>query len=441
MLINRVLLQSWHVLTQSLISHRINELVLNNNLIMWNQLRIAQPYLLAACVFAIPMSVSLKSILLPICILVNLLTVKHWRIVLETIKNPVIVTTLMLLAWCLLSASWAPPHWPETKAVVSKMLKLFSLPLFAIGFLHRRTRQYAQFAFLLAMVITAIISLSMALSGINFMGGADAGTVFNDRIMTGLFISMGAWLAAHLALQADGKWKWLLWAVFIICSAQVAFANTGRTGYVIYILLAVSFSLMHLTFRQTVIFLTSLALFAMGAYWFSPTLAKNVDMTIYNVMHFQQMANSSSIGYRMGFHQFAQKLFLQHPLFGTGAGSFSWHFNQQQPMPFYSSRLFEPHSQYWLIMVEQGVIGLLLLLAWLASIVWLMVKVTQSRAFLLFGFVAINASSFTDSMLLYSATGYLLVIIAAMAIGEYIEQRLLEAPVDRPISLQPWQAI
>lgn len=408
---------------------------------MWKQLKIVQPYILAACVFAIPMSVSLKSILLPICIIVNLLSIRHWRVVMDTMRTPVVVTALLLLAWCLLSVLWAPPHWHETDAVISKMLKLLALPLFTIGFLNQDARQYAHIAFLLAMTITSIISLIMALTGNLFMGGADAGTVFNDRIMTGLFISMGAWLAAHLALQQYGRWRWLLWAVFIICSVQVAFANTGRTGYVIYVSLAICFSLMHLTFRQTILFLCSLALLAIAAYLLSPTLAKNVDMTVYNIMHFQQVANSSSIGYRVGFHQFAQKLFLQHPLLGTGAGSFSWHFAQEQPMPYYSARLFEPHSQYWLLMVEQGLIGLLLFLSWLASLVWLMINVKQSRAFLVFAFVAINASSFTDSMLLYSATGYLLLIISAMALGEYIETKQSESSCKEPISLQSWHAI
>ena len=409
---------------------------------MRDRLTIAQPYLLAACVFAIPISVSLKSIVLPVCIVANVLTVRHWRTVLETIKSPVVVTALLLLAWCLLSIGWAPPHWPETKAVIGKMLKLLSLPLFAVGFLHRRTRQYAQTAFLAAMAMTAVISLSMAVSGNIFMGGADAGTVFNDRIMTGIFVGMGAWLAAHLALQAGGRKKWWLWAVFLICTVQIVFANTGRTGYVIYVLLAICFSFMHLTFRQTVQFLFAFGLLATAAYWLSPTLAKTVDITIYNIMHFQQVAHSSSIGYRVGFHQFAKTLFLQHPFFGTGAGSFSWHFDQQQPMPFYSYRLFEPHSQYWLIMVEQGIIGLLLLLAWLTSLVWLMLRVRQSRAMLLFAFVSIGVSSFSDSMLLYSATGYLLSIFAAMALGEHIERRLLETSMhNRPISLQARHAI
>ncbi|WP_367607976.1 O-antigen ligase family protein [Legionella sp. W05-934-2] len=408
---------------------------------MWNQLRIAQPYLLAACVFAIPMSVSLKSILLPLCIIVNLLTVKHWRIIFDTFKNPVVISALLLLGWCLLSSLWAPANWPETKAVVSKMLKLLSLPLFAIGFLHKTTRAYAQIAFLIAMTVTALISLAMALSGNIFMGGADAGTVFNDRIMTGLFVSMGAWLAAHLAMQADDSKKWWFWAVFVICTAQVVFANTGRTGYVVYALLAICFSLMHLSFRQTVLFLIAFSLLTFAAYRLSPTLAKNVDTTIDNVVNFQQVANSSSIGYRVGFHQFAKKLFVQHPIFGTGAGSFSWYYNKLQPMPFYSSRLFEPHSQYWLILVEQGLVGMLLLLAWMASLIWLMVKVKQSRAMLLFTFVAISASNFSDSMLLYSATGYLLMVVSAMALGEYIERCFSESPVNKPISLQPWHAI
>ena len=408
---------------------------------MLNRLFIAQPFLLAACVFAIPMSVSLKSILLPVSIIVNMLCIKQWRAVVAVIKNPAVLTALLLLGWCLASALWAPPHWHETNAVVSKMLKLLVLPFFAIGFLSASSRYYAQLAFLLAMTITALISLLMTASGHLFMGGADAGTVFNDRIMTGLFISMGAWLAAHFAMETTDKRKGWFWAIFLICSLQIAFANTGRTGYVIYILLAVCFSLLHLNLRQTILFLLTMVLLSITAYWLSPTLAKTVKLTVNNILHFKEVAHSSSIGYRVGFHQFAQKLFLQHPIFGTGAGSFSWHYAQQQPMPFYSSRLFEPHSQYWLLMVEQGTIGLALLLAWLASIVWLMAYVKQSRALLLFAFVAINAANFSDSMLLYSATGYLFIIITAMAIGEFTEKNGLEASLNKPIALQPWQAL
>ena len=66
--------------------------------------------------------------------------------------------------------------------------------------------------------------------------------------------------------------------------------------------------------------------------------------------------------YRVQFHNYAKSLFATHPVIGIGTGGFKYSFSKDNPVPAWGKELTDPHSQYWLTLSEQGIIGLLFLL-------------------------------------------------------------------------------
>ena len=161
---------------------------------------------------------------------------------------------------------------------------------------------------------------------------------------------------------------------------------------------------------------------------------------MHDVTAYQHGETASSLGFRWQFYRYAKTLFLTSPLKGLGTGSFSAAFQRDNPVPawinedpLHHQHLLDPHSQYWLIAVELGLIGLGAL-AWLYSTLALAAfQLTEMRPVMLGMLVAFILGSITDALLLYSAVGYLFVVICALSLGEAIEQRQrLQAEVLEP---------
>jgi O-antigen ligase len=136
--------------------------------------------------------------------------------------------------------------------------------------------------------------------------------------------------------------------------------------------------------------------------------------------------STGSLGLRLRFHDYAHSLFSKHPIIGIGTGGFQYSYSKDQPIPVWGAVLNDPHSQYWMTLSEQGIIGALFLLLFLGSLLFASFQLKESRAILWGVLVAFCIGAFTDSILCYSTAGYLLIIISASCLGEFIEQQAIK---------------
>ncbi|WP_241480516.1 hypothetical protein [Legionella norrlandica] len=82
----------------------------------------------------------------------------------------------------------------------------------------------------------------------------------------------------------------------------------------------------------------------------------------------------------------------------------------------------DPHSQYWMTLAEQGIIGLVLLSIFLLSLFVTSFQLTESKPILLGVLFSFCIGSISDTILCYSTAGYLLVVMSALCFGEIIEK-------------------
>lgn len=125
----------------------------------------------------------------------------------------------------------------------------------------------------------------------------------------------------------------------------------------------------------------------------------------------------------MQFHHYAKQLMLKHPFIGIGTGGFKYSYSQDVPVPSWGKELTDPHSQYWMTLAEQGLIGLVLLVIFLASLFITSFQLTSSRPILLGVLFSFCIGSISDTILCYSTAGYLLIVMSALCFGELIEKR------------------
>ena len=95
-------------------------------------------------------------------------------------------------------------------------------------------------------------------------------------------------------------------------------------------------------------------------------------------------------------------------------------FHVENPVPEWSvsrAKLLEPHSQYWLVASEFGVAGLCLLSLLFGSLFMACWRQPESRALGCAVLLPFFVGNFTDSLLLYSGTGYFFLLFTALSLA------------------------
>jgi O-antigen ligase len=384
------------------------------------------PILFVLFVFFIPISPSLKSIFFALAVasvLFNPTNTKYLFYAFNTYWGRIAV---FFVAFIALACCWSPAPFSLQMSVLSKYSKLLYLPILAVGFINPKTRLWCVNAYLLSMIVTFFTALLKLYGFVEVGLVGDVGTLFYNHIITGFMMAIACYLAAVYAYQSNGLRRAAYLLVFLITSSHVLFINTGRTGYIIYFVLMGLFLLQKLSLKKALLaFSVFTALFCL-AYSCSTVMQNGVHGAISDIKFFQKNNPNTSLGYRVQFHDYAQSLLMKNPVFGVGTGGFQYSFSQEQPIPAWGPILNDPHSQYWMTLSEQGIIGLSILVLFLGSLFFAAFQLKENGAMLLGVLIAFCLSAFSDSILCYSTAGYLLIVISALCFGEYIQRYAVE---------------
>jgi O-antigen ligase len=216
--------------------------------------------------------------------------------------------------------------------------------------------------------------------------------------------------------------------LFCIFSYYMLFVNTGRAGYVIYFALSILALIQYLEAKQIVAgILCFCSVFAIFSYQ-SPVISQGISSVFTEVKQYQQGQKLTSVGFRFTFHEFAKSLFLSSPWIGQGTGGFSYAFQKENQIPQWNN-LLDPHSQYWLVASELGLLGLAALFAFFVSLWVTALRLHDMKPILLGTLVAHLLGNLSDSLLFYAAGGHLFVIMSALCLGELVEnhERVMDA--------------
>ncbi|MDP1603917.1 MAG: O-antigen ligase family protein [Legionella sp.] len=390
------------------------------------------PPLLVLTLFAMPLSSTGKSVLLTFALIAILMAPAYRAQLSRALVKPWCIAAFILFGLALVGCLWSPATSSEKFLVVSKYSKLLYLPLLVIGFTDAKVRNDSIHAFMLAMLLTCIISI-LKFHGFLQSWHIDFDNVFRNHIMTGFMVAFASYLAVFFAYQQrDNKTRAFYLLVTVIYSYHVWFVNGGRTGYIIYLLLMGLLMVQLCTWRQAMaVLLIGCSLFAF-MYLQSSHLRSSIGSVTRQLQdyHVNKIDNSASLGLRLKFHDFAQTLFEKHPIAGNGTASFTYYFRIIRPVAAWVWRdglaipygLLEPHSQYWLVAAEFGIIGLLVLGYFFYSLFRASLKLKHMKTIALGMLVFFMIGNLSDSLLFYSGSGYFFLLIMAVCLGEQVEE-------------------
>ncbi len=383
-------------------------------------------FVIAGFMFFLPLSPSAKSLFFGFALAILLIFPYFSQQISRNFKTFWGMAALALFLFILISSIWSSAPFAARLSIIEKYGKLLCLPVFAAGFSNAKTRIWTLNSYLMAVSLTCLVSF---LKYMGFIPGYDAGELFYNHIVTGFMVAFGGYVAMNLALKTQGAMRYVYVVIAIITSLQVLFINTGRTGYFIFALLMGILIFSSLGFKKGLLGGVFISALFFLSYFLSSSMQLGLKSLVYDVKVLKNNANTS-LGYRMQFHDYAKSLYVQHPLIGVGAAGFKNQFYADDPIPSWGRVLTDPHSQYWMILSEQGTIGIGLLLGYLFSLYLLARQLTETRLILMGILAAFSIYSLSDTVLAYSTVGYIFVIMSAIGFGELLEKRRIRHNLD-----------
>ncbi|KTD20399.1 O-antigen biosynthesis protein [Legionella lansingensis] len=379
--------------------------------------------LLAITLLAVPISSTAKSIGIALSVLTILLSPSLRADIWSVLSEKWCIAAYILFLLAVIACFWSPAAFADKAFVIEKYSKLLYLPILVAGFQHGKTRQMSIHAFLLAMIITSTLSILKFhgyLQSFNFKPDF----VFRNHIMTGFMVAFATYLSCLLAHRRSGYTRSVYVLLAIFFTYHVLFVNSGRTGYVMYFLLMGLFTFQFRTLRHIVMWLLLVISVFLMSYFkgHNSVMKTRVNDAAQQVQSYKQnKKKNTDIGHRLQFHHFAHELLTRHVLFGNGTASFTYYFQKEKPVSSWTWRLWEPHSQYWLVAAEFGLTGLAALLFFFFSLFMTSLQLDKTKAVALAMLIPFMIGNLSDSLLFYSGSGYFFLLFMALCLGEKVE--------------------
>ena len=337
-------------------------------------------------------------------------------------SNPVAIAALLFFAFSAFSGLYSQATWPHLGQGIHRYAKLVYIPCLLPLLVEAKWRRRGMNAFLVAMMITMLLSYLKQFGMIHIDARFGNGTIFKNHIETSFFMSFAAYVIALRSFSKTGPqrhWYFLLLAITLV---QIFCISGGRTGYLISAILFILFVWQKWHWKGLLVPLITLPIVffvLMQVSW----VFNNEVMTAerHLISYHDADVTNNSVGLRLTFFQNGLHLIKVHPVFGTGVGSFYNVYNKEfGPTPQFPHGLNDPHNEYIATTVQMGIIGLGLLFfmfwqQWRCSMTLSLSNRWQARAML----IAFMVGATFDSFLFLSTTGYFFVLMSSLFFAEY----------------------
>lgn len=384
-------------------------------------------YFLLLALFTVSFSTALTNLFVVLTYTGFLLTLMRLPALRTTVlHSPPALLALALLAMLLLGVLWsiAPPA--DIKQALMKYSKLLILPVsICLGLrdatLPRRAlRWFIAGAGVLAASCYLVWLGSMPTSSLGWwrIGIADNAFAFKNHITIGIMLGFAAMLCFLRASYGNNPRRRLAaFAAGVLFAVPVIFLTQGRTGYVAMFVGSVAMFLLRvrITPLRTLLGLGAIVLMFVGFYASSDNFKSRTDDLIREV---QATNPHSPNGLRMSFFDVGLDIVASHPVFGLGTASFAQAYapTAQRIWPSGSelaTARYQPHSEFLLMAVQLGLVGLGVYVAMLAALgrVALPVRSFETDSLALLWVIYVATSTF-NSLLWDPTEGHWFMLLA-----------------------------
>lgn len=380
-------------------------------------------FLCALAVMMIPLSTTLTDIAFILATLacLVLITNDYRRLLIKQASFWWILALLVIMIGSLL---YTQADFSHALKILKKYRELVFCLILPAGLVQSKWRQRSLDFFCGSMIVVWALINWQWLTGITFVGLDQAnmtkGSLFHPYLDTNVLMAFFAFICAVRAYQNNRLTG--LWAILAVLVSVSVFMSYGRTGYVIWAALMALFICHSQSFRQlaalTVVVLLSVVLAAS----FSSTFQNNVRRVYQNTIQYDRGEVDSSIGKRLYYAHIGTQMIKDHPLLGTGVGSFEKRYRSLTPKPVIHTD--DPHNEYIYIGVMCGLLGMMIVAGMFVSLFiqgryldWTGKLVTRGAV------TTIAVGSLANSFLLASSEGQFFAFWTAWSLGAVLAIR------------------
>lgn len=273
--------------------------------------------------------------------------------------NPVAVAALLLFGLLAVGTIYGSGD----SGVLLKYIDLLLIPVFLAFFQDAKTRERALFAFCIAAIASVVVSHLAYLNLLTHSSLLPRESVypigFKASITHSLIVAFSAYLFALLAREEQNKTLRIgCIAIALFAAHNVVFMTWGRTGYLVLVILFLYFFVVTYGRRGLIPFTAIAAATFLTAYAASTTFHQRVNDVAQQFMAWKPgKPSDDSVGERLEFYVNSLKLIREHPLIGSGTGSFPAVYARAVADRNMLATV-NPHNEYLLIAVQIGLIGL-----------------------------------------------------------------------------------
>jgi O-antigen ligase len=357
----------------------------------------AAEWLAIAVAVSLPWSTTASGVLIALW-LFALIPTLDLQMLRRVIAIPAAATPVALFVLGVLGMTWADATPAEQLGSIKPFLHLLAIPLLFVQFRNSDRGKWVLLGFLASC--TALLALSWFLAiwpsfGWRARPGVPPSVPVKEYIIQSGEFLICAFALTHLAITAwrDGRRRralaLMLFALVFI--ANIVFAATGRTTLVVFAALLPVLAFQRFDWRGTLVVLGAGIALAGVAWTSSPYLRERVFAVAQEVHEYQTENALTSSGYRLEFWKKSVRFIVAAPVFGHGTGSIAGLFRKAavgEDGPG-AAVTDQPHNQAFLIAIQLGLAGAILLFAvWISHL--LLFRGSGFTAWLGFGLVVQN---------------------------------------------------
>lgn len=366
-------------------------------------------------VIAAPMSTAITGIACVALLIFWLISGRAVQTLELSWRQPFGKMIVLFYAWLLLGTLYAETDWPDRLQTLSSWKKLIYAFILLGIFQHAAWQKRFVNSYVIAMSIAA--TLGLILWSFSLIIRPSNGSITAGIFMTNHATQSMAFVAATLCcifLLHDAKsprMKYVIGAAIGLFLFNIFFISTARSGYLALPVAAIfAVSSIH-GHRKLPHILTLAAVVILTFGLTSNTLQQRVKLALDEQAHYQTSSSETSVGVRMIFYKNTLELIRERPWLGYGTSSFKPVYGALAASKYQDWRAVgtgDPHNQYLFVWLENGLFGLLLLLAYIYTGVRQGLKNPPYGAIAASFLIAITVSSLFNSHFKTYAEGYML---------------------------------
>lgn len=371
---------------------------------------------LALLGLALPLSTALVNICAGLVLLLALAGPRYRRRLSAALRHPVALAALALLLLLAVGVTYSRAPWPVPLDMLNKYRNLLLLVLLIPLFQEPNDRKAG-----LAGLQTGLAVVLIASYGNTLLGWPppnppllEPGVVFKNHITQGALLALAAYLWALRGLDRRGWQRGVLFAAALLAAYNVVFITLGKTGYLVLAALIVLGAIQLDRWRGLIIGVGVIVGLSVLAYTGSSAVQQRIDRFEQHLER-PRPGGISSAALRLDYYRYTPRLVIEHPLTGTGTGSFPFEYKQLADH-YHLMPSDNPHDEYLLLGVQLGVPGIILFLVLLVTLWRWSIGLTCRRYRWLGQALVIFMASgcLVDSLLLDATEGQLFAFLAAL---------------------------